>query len=254
MIDLKNRLAQEKKSYDEGTVLEKSTQLQTKFKHVFQCPNSKFLEYSYEKEIARLLPNANILDYGCYNGWMIPYYQKFNPKKITGIDLSEKGIKSAKERYGHLAEFHLCDAHNMPFENGTFDVVIGRAILHHLDFNVALTEIYRVLRSGGFAVFIEPLGDNPIAKLIRKMTPQSRTVDEKPLSRNQILFADKLFGGRTNHVYANLVSVPIGLITSLFPLKSDNILLQITHPIDKLIAHTPMKYWMRSAMLSWSKR
>ena len=43
------------------------------------------------------------------------------------------------------------------------------------------TEIRSVLRSGGSAIFYEPLGTNPIINLYRRLTPSMRTPDEHPL-------------------------------------------------------------------------
>ncbi len=45
----------------------------------------------------------------------------------------------------------------LPFDDGAFDTVVGVDIIHHLfDPEPALTEIARVIRSGGRAVFFEP--------------------------------------------------------------------------------------------------
>jgi SAM-dependent methyltransferase len=47
-----------------------------------------------------------------------------------------------------------CDAQALPFDDGSFDVVLGHAVLHHLpDLQQAWREIHRVLRPGGVAVF-----------------------------------------------------------------------------------------------------
>ena len=47
---------------------------------------------------------------------------------------------------------------------------MGSSILHHLDFNTALDEIYRVLKKGGRMVFAEPNMINPQI-LIQKNIP-----------------------------------------------------------------------------------
>jgi len=50
---------------------------------------------------------------------------------------------------------------NLSFANDTFDCVYGSSILHHLDMEVALKEIFRVLQKGGTIVFAEPNMLNP---------------------------------------------------------------------------------------------
>ncbi|MGZ3733302.1 MAG: class I SAM-dependent methyltransferase, partial [Parachlamydiaceae bacterium] len=74
------------------------------------------------------------------------------------------------------------DCEDLKFAEGEFDAIYGRAILHHLNFEKAMSEIRRVLKEGGVAVFIEPLGMNPLINLYRKLTPGRRTPHEKPLN------------------------------------------------------------------------
>jgi SAM-dependent methyltransferase len=183
---------------------------------------------------------------------MVERYVEFGAGSITGIDISETGVQQAIKDYGHLAKFYAGDAHNVPFADNSFDVVVGRSILHHLDFERALREITRILRPGGRAIFVEPLGDNPAGKLIRWLTPKARTRDELPLSREQIQFADKLLGGQ-EHQFFNLVSVPVAMATSLTRMNPNNVLLRATDGIDLILAKSPMKYWMRQVVLVWQK-
>jgi SAM-dependent methyltransferase len=72
-------------------------------------------------------------------------------------------------------------AERLDYPDDHFDLSIGFAILHHLDLGLALAELYRVLKPGGVAYFAEPLGSNPLINLYRRLTPQYRTEDEKPL-------------------------------------------------------------------------
>ncbi len=47
-----------------------------------------------------------------------------------------------------------CDAAELPFEDGSFDLVLGHAVLHHLpDLERSFAEFTRVLRSGGTLFF-----------------------------------------------------------------------------------------------------
>jgi hypothetical protein len=51
----------------------------------------------------------------------------------------------------------------------------------------------RVLRPGGTAVFLEPLGHNPIINLYRRITPAVRTPDEHPLLMKDLKVAAQYF-------------------------------------------------------------
>lgn len=249
---LGDRVARERAAYDDGEVHKESCALQSRFLHVFTCPNSQRGERYLDQAIARYAKDKDVLDYGCYDGWMTPRYRAIGPSSITGLDISENAIIKAKVKYGDVARFYTGDAHAMPFPDASFDIVVGRGILHHLDFDAAVEEIRRVLRPGGRAIFVEPLDDNPGAKLLRALTPRARTKDEKPLTRSKILRADVLFGG-SSHFFLNLISVPVAMLTSLTPLGADNILLRLTDNIDRLLTHTPLRYWMRSVVLVWHK-
>ena len=46
--------------------------------------------------------DLEVLDYGCGVGPVIKKVVKFNPKKITGIDISEVSIAKAKEKLSRL--------------------------------------------------------------------------------------------------------------------------------------------------------
>src|SRR5262249_3401186 len=61
-------------------------------------------------------------------------------------------------------------------------------ILHHLDLPRAASEIRRVLRWGGRAVFCEPWGENPLLEWARSRLNASnkRTPTEKPLRNCQL--------------------------------------------------------------------
>src|SRR3954464_7144881 len=48
----------------------------------------------------------------------------------------------------------VCDAESLPFESGSFDVVFGHAVLHHIpDLTQAFREFRRVLKPGGLIAF-----------------------------------------------------------------------------------------------------
>jgi SAM-dependent methyltransferase len=252
MEELSARVGREKAAYDSGTVHKEGSALQGRFHHVFKCPNSRRAERYLDEVVARCAKNKDILDYGCYDGWMLPRYEKLAPASISGLDISENAIAKARANYGNKAKFYAGDAHEMPFPDGSFDLVVGRAILHHLDLDLALKEIRRVLRPGGAAVFVEPLGDNPGAKLLRTLTPRARTKDEVPLSRSSIHKADALFGG-SSHLFFNLVSVPLAMLTSLTPFAPECALLRLADHCDRIFAVTPLKYWMRQVVLVWRK-
>jgi ubiquinone/menaquinone biosynthesis C-methylase UbiE len=65
-----------------------------------------------------------------------------------------RALSASAEELGLAVETVACDASSLPFENGSFDLVFGHAVLHHLpDLGGAFGEFRRVLRPGGFVAF-----------------------------------------------------------------------------------------------------
>jgi SAM-dependent methyltransferase len=116
---------------------------------------------------------------------------------VTGIDISDTAVRQATERaakagFGHV-EFRVMNAEELDFPEQSFDFVCGRAILHHLDLERALRSLARVMHSNGCALFLEPLGHNPVVNWYRNRTPQLRTPDEHPLLRSDLRLALDFF-------------------------------------------------------------
>jgi ubiquinone/menaquinone biosynthesis C-methylase UbiE len=72
-------------------------------------------------------------------------------------------LSANAERLGLNVKAARADAESLPFADGSFDLLLGHAVLHHLpNLRRAFAEFYRVLRPGGRIVFAgEPsrLGD-----------------------------------------------------------------------------------------------
>ncbi len=83
------------------------------------------------------------------------------------------------------------DAQRMPFADQAFDVVVGKAIVHHLDIPAFMTEIDRVTAPRAKLVFSEPLGENPLINLFRWLTPRLRDADEHPLRSHDLAVIER---------------------------------------------------------------
>ena len=80
--------------------------------------------------------------------------------RIVAIDILEDFLTKARQRTPNVS-FNIADAINLPYSPDTFDVVYGSSILHHLNLDSALKEIYRVLKPKGRLVFAESNMLNP---------------------------------------------------------------------------------------------
>jgi ubiquinone/menaquinone biosynthesis C-methylase UbiE len=111
--------------------------------------------------IDQIPKDKKILEIGCGLGLFSSAFAE-RGYSVTAIDISPYFIKENRERYKNLnINFLEADAHDLKFDNNSFDYVIGCSILHHLDLKNSLAEIYRVLRPNGKVYFSEPNMLNP---------------------------------------------------------------------------------------------
>lgn len=107
--------------------------------------------------LARLVPNERVLDVGCGTGVLTRLAADLvGPAGVViGIDAAPDMIRIARENATiswNGARFQLAAVEDLPFENGSFDVVVVSLLLHHLPLGLkhkGLRESLRVLRPGG---------------------------------------------------------------------------------------------------------
>ena len=76
-------------------------------------------------------------------------------KNVVGLDFSKEILQSAKENCNNFSNISFIhgDAHNIPYPNETFDIVISRAVIHHLqDIPTFLREASRILNKNGLLI------------------------------------------------------------------------------------------------------
>ena len=179
------------------------------------------------------------------------------PKNLYCINISQEEINQGEENARSSKvkpHFRLMDAHSLDFEDETFDFIYGCAILHHLDYERALDEVCRVLKPGGRILFVEPLGINPIGKLVRILTPFARTVDEKPLMFKELIELEKRFD--TRHYYEELISVPLGVISGLLFADPNNWLTRLAFSLDLFLNRVfpPLRYLFRHVLVVGTRK
>jgi len=77
--------------------------------------------------------------------------------EATCTDISPGMIEALRgnaDQLGLDVTTEVCDAEALPFEDESFDLVLGHAVLHHIpDLNQAFAEFFRVLKPGGVVIF-----------------------------------------------------------------------------------------------------
>jgi len=113
-----------------------------------------------------------VLDFGCGRG-MTAVYNALRGAEVFAFDISEAALVVTRRRAeacGVPGRVHVAkmSAYELAFPAGVFDLVLGTEVLHHVtEFRRGGQEIHRVLRAGGRAVFMEPLGNNPLVEFVR---------------------------------------------------------------------------------------
>src|SRR4051794_24065756 len=106
-------------------------------------------------------------------------------------------LANSAERLGLEVETVRAEAESLPFEDESFDLVFGHAVLHHLpDLDGSVAELYRVLRPGGMIAFCgEPsrYGDKLASY------PKRAGVRAAPLWRTVMRAQERRNGHSTTH-------------------------------------------------------
>ena len=176
-----------------------------------------------------------VLDYGCGTGGFSFKLVQMGAI-VYGIDISKEMILLAKK---HICqgirppEFLICDAHRTSFPDAFFDVIFGNGILHHLDLEIAFREIARILKPGGRGYFMEPLALHPLLRIVRRLTPQARSGDERPLTFQDIELAKRFFSKviHTEYFLLSVGAAPIGLLSTAF----QKVIVKICHRLDRFV-------------------
>jgi len=153
-----------------------------------------------------------VLDYGCGHG-MASVVLARRRAEVVAFDLCGGYVAEAKQRaeangVADCIAFVQAAGERLPFQDASFDRVWGHAVLHHLDLEPACQELVRVLKPGGWAVFCEPWGGNPLVRWARNhlhYPGKERSRDEKPLQAADLavigrhfqevqIFPQQLFG------------------------------------------------------------
>jgi SAM-dependent methyltransferase len=146
--------------------------------------------YQQLRESLGDLHGKRVLEYGCGEGWITRDLARLGGS-VCAFDISPQAAENTRRTLSNSKLLDRCSVDVMPAEQLTygadsFDVAVGFAIIHHLDLVKAFAELYRVLKPGGVAWFAEPLATNPLIQIYRKLTPQFRTPDERPLQLGQL--------------------------------------------------------------------
>lgn len=95
------------------------------------------------------LEGLRAVDVGCSAGFIADELALAGAA-TSGVDIDEPGLEKARARFGERVDFRLARGEDLPFDDGSVDVVVLNHIYEHVvDPEAVVADIHRVLRPGG---------------------------------------------------------------------------------------------------------
>ena len=233
MID-SARADREKAAYDEGSFRATRTRRHSVYRYMYGSPNSLRAKATWQGLVRDASSGRRVLEVGCGEGWDCRKFVEWGAAEVHGIDLSTKMLSVAKQHEQSNLKFFEHDLHK-PWPH-VYDVIVGRSILHHLEYQEIVTTLYQKnLAPGGHMVFVEPLGHSPVMRLYWRFGGDVHTPDERPFTRADIRWLQRQFPD-FRLIPTNLTSIPAALLSWAVNADPNNALTRAADAIDVFLA------------------
>jgi SAM-dependent methyltransferase len=122
----------------------------------------------------------SVLELGCGTGYFTRELAR-SGADITAIDVSPELLEIAGANCSAPnVRYEIQNASALSYPGGMFDAVVGSSVLHHLEIEEALREIYRVLKPTGTIYFTEPNMLNPQIAIQKNVPWVKRKFGDSP--------------------------------------------------------------------------
>jgi 2-polyprenyl-3-methyl-5-hydroxy-6-metoxy-1,4-benzoquinol methylase len=125
-------------------------------------------------------PGMSVLELGCGTGYFTRELAR-SGADIVAIDVSPELLEIARSNCSAPnVRYEIQNAYRLSYPDAAFDSVVGSSVLHHLEVEAALREIYRVLKPGGTIYFTEPNMLNPQIAIQKNVPWIKRKLGDSP--------------------------------------------------------------------------
>lgn len=168
----------------------------TALEHIWHGQMTEAGQRRYDNKAALFKKMCNptrvdkILEIGCGDG-IFTQRLRGTDAQIMATDITPAVVSRSKAKLSFPGlKYKIEDCEKLSFKEGSFSIVCGVSILHHVEIKKTIQECYRVLRNGGKLFFTEPNYLNPIIFLfsnvgfLRKVMELSP--NEKALFRKDV--------------------------------------------------------------------
>lgn len=228
------RSERERYFHDEMDIQSRHKKFRDRFWHVHESPNTRRGDLYFAGLLRTAVPGRQALEIGCGTGRFSQRVVEMGAAEVHGIELSRRALEAARPRESASLRFFEHDAHSAL--DGWYDVIFGKAILHHLNYREVLPRLYRDnLRPGGEMMFFEPLGGNLLMKMYWRLGSSVHTPDERPFLEDDLRWLSATFPSFQMKP-VNYTTIPVGILSSFLSSDPENWLLSICDRIDSLLA------------------
>lgn len=141
---------------------------------------------------SKFVSGKQVLEVGCGPGLGLGWVSCHAERLVAG-DITEESLALAKKHYGSRVYLVRLDAHKLPFNDNSLDIVVCVAAIIYIDLHVFLDECHRVLRRRGTLFINTPNKDLPGFRPSR-LSRKYYSIPELDSLLNQHHFDAELFG------------------------------------------------------------
>ena len=146
------------------------------------------------------IDGRRVLDVGCGRGGTVHVLTTFyKPATVTGLDLSTNAIAFCRQTHkGPHITFHEGDAENLPFADGSFDVVTNLESSHsYPHIHHFYSQVHRVLAPGGYFLYTDALSTQQFTSSRAYLEHIGFTLErDRDITRNVLLSCDEVATSR----------------------------------------------------------
>jgi SAM-dependent methyltransferase len=169
---------------------------------------------------------AAVLDFGAGIGNSLPHLKAAFPQaRLVGLDLSERSLAVAAQRFPDVAELVRYDGGTPPLPPASFDLIFSACVFHHIPYTEhgrILAELRTLLKPGGALAIFEHNPVNPVTRYI---------VATCPFDENAVLIPAPAFARRQREAGFSKVSTAY---TGFFPGP-----LKALRPLERFMTGVP---------------
>lgn len=184
------------------------------------------------------LTDKHVLDLACGVG--------YSTQELAGrgawvfpLDLSAQGLRKTLQRLeraklaGKVAAVRS-SVEQIPFANESIEAVFAQNFLMHVNPELVGREVWRVLKPGGRAIFVEPLSHHPLIKFYRTLFSSYKGIKPKWTRREDLALLARPFSyTKTSGFYLLTALASVGFIQKRHWLLKPTF--TVLHGLDRLL-------------------